>query len=563
MSTPSTPLQPLAVSEANISIRLLFRWFRERVDTLSTIHLRGVEAQDAKERFEELQRHAGVLRRCLRTVGRWMDVEVVQVVIAIIVAVEHQVSLLNKNQTHAPAPFIGDATDLEDLITYLRGVETHWTPVTCWARSREGKALLAEAEDPASVIRAAMWRLARSTCSPLDEGEESPQLEDIFADIPMGQDGLEDDVGPGTGAPPSLKNWLVSLGLRSPPRFVFDKAQTSSTRPFASSSCSAPTVPDICVWIPPTEHDPDASSSPCSSTASSTVCSDSPGPKEAHVEELSALQVPSLQPAIVLRQGDRDEAQDPRRYSTPAHPLPTSPTPSPDRTPRAPCQILLRRRRTLTEDVDDDDDDDDDKSSMPPKPSKRPRILRDGYAKVQRTGTFRYRSALTMADRDDPEPSSSSLGLRVIRGSGFRPYRASNSPTSTLRPLPLPIPSQDEAYLSKMVEEKEQSGTNEYGILVEENDVSMAELPAEHDEPEVEDDTDLSSYETADEGDWQPSLELDWETERGAEKHPVLEHASARASTPPQPKMHRSKGKAVSSRRCWDGIVRFMHHIFT
>ncbi|KAJ2958839.1 hypothetical protein NUW54_g14509 [Trametes sanguinea] len=84
MSTPSTPLRPLAVSEANFSIRVLFRWFRERVDTLSTIHLRGVEAQDAKERFEELQRHASVLKGFLRTVGRWMDVEVVQLVVAIV-----------------------------------------------------------------------------------------------------------------------------------------------------------------------------------------------------------------------------------------------------------------------------------------------------------------------------------------------------------------------------------------------------------------------------------------------------------------------------------------------
>ncbi|KAL7279747.1 hypothetical protein ACG7TL_006154 [Trametes sanguinea] len=537
MSTLSTPLQRSTAGQANCCVDHLFSWLRKRVDAQPTVYLRGVEAMDAMEIFEDLQRHAGVLEKSLRQIGRWLDAEVVVVVVAIIVAVHRQTLLLNGAHADAGVPFICKATTLDELLTCLRDVEMHWASAISWARTPEGEALLAEDEGLTSKIRTAMWRSAKSTRPELHEGEElSVCFQDVFTDLSESHRELEDEVrdiqDPGT----SLEYWLRSLGLHIPRRSSFEESRLSPPHSVASESSSSSAIPDIRVWFPSTGEEPND----VPSSSSSTARDDSP----------------ELRITFPKTKDDKDEARDLRHYSTPSHPFPTSPTPSPDRTPEPPRHKSYGRRRALAE-------DDDGEPPTPPKPRKRPRLARASHANQDREESSRYRKAFAPVDAsNNSKPCLSSSGLRVVGRHGFRPNKAFTSSTATLRPPCLPRRSGDETYLfkGKHLEEaaaraitEEPSGSNEY------DNASMAELPAGGDDPEEAEDEDMSTYETADDGDWQ----LDTGDDSEVDSHPVLEHASARASTPPPSMTHRMKGKAVSNRRCWDGIMRFVHHIFT
>ncbi|OSD02485.1 hypothetical protein PYCCODRAFT_1435476 [Trametes coccinea BRFM310] len=553
MSTLSTPLQRSTAGQANCCVDHLFSWLRKRVDAQPTVYLRGVEAMDAMEIFEDLQRHAGVLEKSLRQIGRWLDAEVVVVVVAIIVAVHRQTLLLNGAHADAGVPFICKATTLDELLTCLRDVEMHWASAISWARTPEGEALLAEDESLTSKIRTAMSRSAKSTRPDLHGGEElSAWFQDVFADLSESHRELEDEVRESQDPGTSLKYWLRSLGLLIPRRSAFEESRLSPPYSVASESGSSTIIPDIRVWFPSTGGEPnDASSS-----SSSTALDDSPEPRIAFLKTKDDARLAAS--AVVLRHVDRDQAHDLRHYSTPSHPFSTSPTPSPDRTPEPPRHRSYGRRRALAE------DDDDDEPPTPPKPRKRPRLARASHANQGRKEASRYHKAFTPVDAgNNSEPClSSSSELQVVDRPGFRPNKAFTSSTATLRPPCLPRGSEDEVCLftGKHLEEapaqmitEEQSGPHEY------DDASIAELPAGGDEPAVEEDEDMSSYETADDGDWQIETGHDSQVD----SHPVLEHASARASTPPPSTTHRMKGKAVNSRRCWDGIMRFVHHIFT
>ncbi|KAI8971148.1 hypothetical protein BD414DRAFT_501083 [Trametes punicea] len=531
MSAPLSPLKPLTVDQATSWLQKLHERLTARIALLPKFSLPAREQEDALQRLDMLQKHAGVLEKAIWTVCAWMPDKVVEVVIAILAAKQYQTSLVDGAGDKSTVAFIFDPGTIQSLDTYLQHVTAHLSADLSWAESPEGRRLLREVENLSVDICKSRQRFARDLSTARNRQHSLSKLPDLGVDAFEGDSEPEDNDSK-TGLQAQVDPFLRSIGL-----IDRDEHAPGNACPFWPGYCVTSTgtsksIPSIRLWAPPNARagSEDAPSlSPSSSSA--TVVADCPGLTnalhliKARTSPGSSFSTPSAHTNTVLHPAPTFLTPPSRRRLSPSSQPSTSSdasldsSPSPLRTPNRPG-----KRRAVPDD-----------SLTPPKYCKRARVhARDvpdadteaialarqpgassGAGPSKHPGT-----AFSDPGTDTLYPSRpSSLEPSVGGSPSGQPDGASPSSTCTLRTIATPGAVDDE-----------------------DDDMCSA-------------DDDAESFVTAQDDSWKEYIVYDPEASPGTEPHPALEHVPSVKATSLSPTQ---RSKAAGKRRCWDGVIHFM-----
>ncbi|CDO69273.1 hypothetical protein BN946_scf185042.g175 [Trametes cinnabarina] len=592
MSTPFAYFPSLRAIRSSCCVGHLQIQVQASVDALPTFVLPAQE-EEILERFWHMQKHAGVLEEALQTENAWLPVEVLKAVVAIIVATRRQTSLIESIRDHSPVPFMFDAKTLDGLTACLYYVETRLASDIRWANSRRGRELLSRAEDFDREISRSRWQFAEATDASGHRRPGFDRLLDVLTDWSE-RDTILEDKAHEHDSLTALRSFMRSLGLNGTSRCSWASSSTSAFVPkiyvrapsLAREQENAPSSSSS-VSSSSTAVNEDDSSSSSSSTAVN-VRNFEPGYARPRTEQGTPPRELSLMPAFApARAGLASSGRGVfSRVARPRHPTPSptsspsshstcAPRSSPDESPSPPP---LPSRRPGKRPIDD--------SPPSPSPRKRERFHIPGFAEQQKRPltvkqTQRRRSSRHEVSRGTNQgrmPRAGVIGLSgrrkaimgASRASSLKPHMGSGGDsgemsscsTATLPDVRLPEQSDDDMdpvkrepvderppKMEDVFENVANAQMHEDRPPAHEHNVVMVEADADFDE--------ASSFTTAYDEDW---VVYDPET-ASATEHPVIEHVPSRMQAPPPPTL-RSGSKAIGKRRCFDGVMQFVHRLF-